>query len=467
MGNCEYLTPSEPEGLEDLMVEQEKVKDFLWEWTLLRFNSVSPLPKEGIFKSDKMDPFAEMRTNGKVPPIYFGKNINEHTTPVIWDAESPTWYGILWCAYEKGTASTVTVTLKDKNVLMKDTTLVKRVLAVPHVWDKWVDHDIKQDNIKISVSLYRSCTPLFTSEEQAAIGLTEVLFDLNSGEKASLAYRVDEAGAHKKAVFFFPGRSDSFTQPHVFASYWRRGYDFYTLDLRKCGRTRRFLKDPHKANDVDSFDTYKEEIDMALDFMAKQKKYDSVVAMAHSTGAPVLINYIMLQKEKKKEVPFSAYVMNSPFLDWGHVGGDLYEFALEHANWILKLDPDFIGIKGVGVDRYITAGWLLYRWNLTMRPILCSDLTAKWANAATRVHAKINARKGQPIITKPSLVLSSQSDIVLEHLETVNLAQNVFLNPNIVEFKRHGHDVFFSPFKEYNDLSIQELENFLDSLELV
>ncbi len=48
------------------------------------------------------------------------------------------------------------------------------------------------------------------------------------------------------------------------------------------------------------------------------KNYSKIIGYAHSTGAPILLNY--LQKSNRKDISlFSGFIFNSPFLDWGHL----------------------------------------------------------------------------------------------------------------------------------------------------
>ena len=81
------------------------------------------------------------------------------------------------------------------------------------------------------------------------------------------------------AVLQIHGYSDYFYQT-VAADFWvAQGYDFYAIDLRKYGRS---LLPGQTPAYVEQLDTYYEELDAALEIIAK--RHDHIVVSAHSTG---------------------------------------------------------------------------------------------------------------------------------------------------------------------------------------
>ncbi len=77
------------------------------------------------------------------------------------------------------------------------------------------------------------------------------------------------------------GFADYFFQT-LAADFWvDRGYDFYALDLRKCGRSIRPHQTPNFVTDLAS---YFEEIDEAMRLVRDRDGHPHVVLTAHSTG---------------------------------------------------------------------------------------------------------------------------------------------------------------------------------------
>ena len=56
-----------------------------------------------------------------------------------------------------------------------------------------------------------------------------------------------------------------------------------------------------------------------------------MLGYGHSTGAPVILDYIMANGDGA----FAGFIFNSPFLDWGRVGGWLNKRILQHAPALL------------------------------------------------------------------------------------------------------------------------------------
>jgi Serine aminopeptidase, S33 len=305
-----------------------------WEWVLIRINRVSGLENADWFGEAYPEISAQAAGYTSVdPPIleFSGdKTVSQYVFPVISDHPGE-FKSIGMVAYPAGTASRIEFVLKDLDGytgFFDDLLLAQAVdlnTTLPEsIWDQWVDVLLTEGDYHIDLSLWRSKTPVITSQQQEDMGLTEVLMNMEDGSVASLVYKTDPS--FEKAVLYFPGRSDSFVHPHVLEMYKELGYDLYSIDARYCGRARRFMNDTLFGHYIDDFDTYDEEVEKTLAFMKEQKKYTKIVAHAHSTGALVALNYAMNVKNE----PFDAYILNGPFLDWGHVGGPFYEFLLEH-----------------------------------------------------------------------------------------------------------------------------------------
>ena len=375
-------------------------------------------------------------------------------------------YELGMVAYERGTATSVNVQLKDLDALNMEEVLIDQSVdlatTVPEsLYDQWVDIELKDNNndYALNISLWRSVTPIKTEEDQESMGLTEVLFDLEDGNVASLVYKTDPS--FDQAVLYFPGKSDSFAHPHVLDMYQSRGYDFYSLDPRYCGRTRRFMNDTLFGHWIDDFDIYQEEIDMTMEFMLDSKNYSKIVTHVHSTGALMALNYAMQVQEKGGDDPFDAYILNGPFLDWGHVGGDFYEFILENAGIADVLGMDNPS-EGGGISTWHTRTWLLYRYNVTERPIIQTHLNADWAQAATSVQRKITSTDN-PITKNPVLLIASLGDDIILATESEDRMSFVASNYSTVILTNNAHDVTYSFTEKLNDDALAEISAWLDT----
>ncbi len=87
------------------------------------------------------------------------------------------------------------------------------------------------------------------------------------------------------AVIYVHGFSDYFFQTELADFFTDRGFAFYALDLRKCGRSRR---DGHTGHYVSDLALYDQELDRALEIVRDETGDKPVVLAAHSTGGLIL-----------------------------------------------------------------------------------------------------------------------------------------------------------------------------------
>ncbi|KAI2492475.1 hypothetical protein MHU86_22094 [Fragilaria crotonensis] len=205
------------------------------------------------------------------------------------------------------------------------------------------------------------------------MGLVEYLINLENGELASLAYKKAVKATTKnynnRAVLYFAGRSDSFAHPHLLKMYERAGYDFYTLDVQK-GRARRFLIHILVMTWWISRRLWK--MSNWLEYIHQQNNYTEIVAHCHSNGALVLFSYLLdrhaSNEQGRKTIDFDGYILNSPFLAWGNVGGSLNEWLLRNAAMINYVYPQELWGHAGTLNDWWTKIWILYRWNLAWNP---------------------------------------------------------------------------------------------------
>lgn len=114
------------------------------------------------------------------------------------------------------------------------------------------------------------------------------------------------------SVLYVHGLSDYFFQTDLADAFAARGYRFYALDLRKCGRSRRPGQTGHHITDLRRYDL---ELEWAISRIAVDLPDAPVVAAAHSTGGLIAAWWAQRRRQKPVRTPLTGLVLNSPFLD--------------------------------------------------------------------------------------------------------------------------------------------------------
>jgi predicted alpha/beta hydrolase family esterase len=272
---------------------------------------------------------------------------------------------------------------------------------------------------------------------------------------------------------WFIGRNDCFMHPHVANDLFvGKGYDLYFFNYSCDGMTRkRGWVGPHfnSHNRKSSFDLYIGQIEKALEIV-KAGNYEKTLGYAHSTGGPVLINYLM----KKGDADFDGFIFNSPFLDWGFVGGDAVEFILEDGIQLLSrlklMKADFkFGCASTPEsfkepimymdEEIVLSAWaakLFSQWffDFRCRPLYAVPLTAGFSKGVTGVHDKLLALRNENkyVTKKPFVCISSRADDTLKCSETMKRIDIIGPSRVEIELRHNAHDVFLS--EEMNDVKM-------------
>ncbi|KAF0970680.1 MULTISPECIES: alpha/beta hydrolase [Gordonia] len=117
------------------------------------------------------------------------------------------------------------------------------------------------------------------------------------------------------AVLYVHGFTDYFFHEPLADFFTDRGYAFYAIDLRKCGRSREAHHTAHFTTDLARYD---EELGLALALIADEVGADTRMIIAgHSTGG--LITALWLDRLREQNPDRHALVdgllLNSPWLD--------------------------------------------------------------------------------------------------------------------------------------------------------
>lgn len=120
------------------------------------------------------------------------------------------------------------------------------------------------------------------------------------------------------AVLYVHGYTDYFFQEELADFFHARGYPFYALDLRKCGRSYAAQQTPHYITDLAMYD---EELDAALAVitgeLAAAGAAERVLVAGHSTGGLITPLWLdrMRTTDPARHATISGLLVNSPWLD--------------------------------------------------------------------------------------------------------------------------------------------------------
>ncbi len=260
------------------------------------------------------------------------------------------------------------------------------------------------------------------------------------------------------AVLYVHGFTDYFFQREL-AEYWvDRGFAFYALDLRKCGRSRRDGQTPHYVSDLALYDA---ELEVALATVRAETDDAPVVLSGHSTGGlilPLWLTRLQRLPGGSTGQGIAGLVLNSPWFD------------LQGAAWMRSLGTQLI--RGVsrfrsldevrlphtdsyGASLHVSAHGE-WEYNLEFKPMHGFPITYGWLNAV---------RRGQSVLHKghdvgvPSLVLHSTrswfsrvfgekvvgSDAVLDVKQIARWSGCLGNAVTVRPIPGAKHDVFLSP----------------------
>ena len=233
-------------------------------------------------------------------------------------------------------------------------------------------------------------------------------------------------------------------------------------------------------NRIGDFDLYLDQIEGATNIMKSHKDYDKVIGYAHSTGAPVLINYLM----KRGDGFFDSFIFNSPFLDWSS-GSEMAEFAIEHlgiATAVSSMNNDsklgakrtpeelkdtpleYLGEEIVLHPKYAKL-WSQFYSDFRCRPLYSIPMTPGFAKGVSGVQKELlKWQKEKKVITlKPMVCITSRADDVLTAAETV--ARIDILGPARYEIELHynAHDVFLSEDEKDVRMAVEMVKVWMDS----
>lgn len=261
----------------------------------------------------------------------------------------------------------------------------------------------------------------------------------------------------RAAVIYVHGFSDYFFQTELADFHTDRGYAFYALDLRKCGRSRSDGQTPHYVSDLALYDA---ELEEALRIVRAEVPDVPVVLSAHSTGGlilPLWLDRLNLEPGGTRGRGIAGLVLNSPWFDlqgpaWMRTVGTqaIRAVSLARAKTPMKMPPS--DAYGVSLHRDHGGSW---DYDVAWKPLAGFPVTYGWLTAIRRGHAALH--RGLDVGV-PSLVLRSHrswfsrrhhpntdtSDAVLDVKQIGRWAG--CLGDSVTSLVVHGarHDVYLS-----------------------
>ena len=137
------------------------------------------------------------------------------------------------------------------------------------------------------------------------------------GDIAATLIRRGREACASHAVLAVHGYTDYFFHTALADHFAGRGFDFYALDLQKCGRSRRDGQTPHFITDLARYDT---ELERALAIIGEQARPShpvKVLVYGHSAGGLIVSLWLdrLRRQRPGAHAGVGGLVLNSPFLD--------------------------------------------------------------------------------------------------------------------------------------------------------
>jgi alpha-beta hydrolase superfamily lysophospholipase len=282
------------------------------------------------------------------------------------------------------------------------------------------------------------------------------------------------ASSAKHAVLAVHGYTDYFFNTELADAFNARGFAFYALDLRKCGRSWREGQTPHFTTDLAQYDR---ELEKAAEVIAKETANARVLAYGHSAGGLIVPLWLdrLRRRGATSKLGILGLVLNSPFFDLH--GPAILRAAVTSAavGAASRLGSKRV-LRGTTEGGY---GNSLHRdyggefdFNLTWKPLGGFPVTVGWIHAIRRGQAQLH--RGLDVGV-PNLILRSdrsisetndpaemqRGDAVLDVTQIARWAGCVGNRTTIVPVTDAKHDVFLS-LAEPRQVAYRELAAWLD-----
>lgn len=292
---------------------------------------------------------------------------------------------------------------------------------------------------------------------------------LRDGSVATLVRHAAATNTHG-AVLYLHGYVDYFFQTHVAEHFAARGYDFYALDLRRCGRSLRPGDAKFYADDLGEWD---EELDAAVEAI-RADGHEQVSMLGSSTGGLALVLWLA----RRRGLPVPAVVLNSPWLD---LQGPWFmrTIGTQLIGLIARVKPKLVlpqGISAAYGDSVHVSAHGEWDFDTEWKPLRGAPLYAGVLAAVRRGHAQVHRGLG---LRMPILLMHSDhsrlditdwqeqaqgADVVLDVEQMKRWSDRLGDDVTTVAIPGGLHDLFLSaaPARE---AAFRAVDEFLDRVE--
>jgi len=296
------------------------------------------------------------------------------------------------------------------------------------------------------------------------------------GELFATLVRTSDSIPSSSVVLAVHGYTDYFFNTELADHFTARGWRFYGLDSRRCGRSWREGQTPHFTTDLTHYDR---ELEGALAIIGAENPAARVLVYGHSTGGLVVSLWLdrVRSRGDTAALKIAGLVLNSPFLD---LNGPaiLRTRATSTAIGAASRVRATRVVRGAGSGGY---GLTLHRayhgefdYNLTWKPIGGFPITVGWIHAIRRGQARLHRgldvgvpnlvlRSDHSVAETAETQLLQQGDAVLDVAHIARWAGCLGNRTTSVPVVDAKHDVFLS-LSEPRAAAYAELDRWLARL---
>lgn len=296
------------------------------------------------------------------------------------------------------------------------------------------------------------------------------------GELFATLVRTTDSIPSSSVVLAVHGYTDYFFNTELADHFAARGWRFYGLDSRRCGRSWREGQTPHFTTDLIHYDR---ELEGALAIIGAENPAARVLVYGHSTGGLVVSLWLdrVRSRGDTAALKIAGLVLNSPFLD---LNGPaiLRTRATSTAIGAASRVRATRVVRGAGSGGY---GLTLHRayhgefdYNLTWKPIGGFPITVGWIHAIRRGQARLHRgldvgvpnlvlRSDHSVAETAETQLLQRGDAVLDVAHIARWAGCLGNRTTSVPVVDAKHDVFLS-LSEPRAAAYAELDRWLEQL---
>jgi len=296
------------------------------------------------------------------------------------------------------------------------------------------------------------------------------------GELFATLVRTTDSIPSSSVVLAVHGYTDYFFNTELADHFTARGWRFYGLDSRRCGRSWREGQTPHFTTDLTHYDRV---LEGALAIIGAENPAARVLVYGHSTGGLVVSLWLdrVRSRGDTAALKIAGLVLNSPFLD---LNGPaiLRTRATSTAIGAASRVRATRVVRGAGSGGY---GLTLHRdyhgefdYNLTWKPIGGFPITVGWIHAIRRGQARLHRgldvgvanlvlRSDHSVAETAETQLLQRGDAVLEVAHIARWAGCLGNRTTSVPVVDAKHDVFLS-LSEPRAAAYAELDRWLAQL---